>query len=75
MKAILEFNLPEESKDHLIASNAMAWALIVWDMDQYLRNLLKYGHEFKSIDDALEKTRAALYDFLVEKNLTLDSIE
>jgi hypothetical protein len=40
MKAILEFNLPEEEKDHLDAVNGTNWKLVVWDIDQLLRNYL-----------------------------------
>ena len=43
MKAILEFNLPEEEEQFNVASKGMDWALIVWELDQNLRNKLKYG--------------------------------
>jgi hypothetical protein len=45
MEATLKFNLPEEQNDFDIACKAMSWALVVWDMDQKLRNWIKYGDE------------------------------
>ena len=36
MKAILEFNLPEEEQQFNAANKGMDWALIAWDMDQLL---------------------------------------
>jgi len=73
-KAKLEFNLPDEESEFLIASKAMSWALTVWDIDQKLREWLKYGHEFKNPDDALEEARKILYEILDERNLSLDEI-
>jgi len=42
MKAILEFNLPDDQSDFKKAVDGYKWALIAWDMDQYLRARMKY---------------------------------
>lgn len=42
MKAILEFNLPEEQEEFRIASNAMNYRMALTDFDNYLRAKLKY---------------------------------
>ena len=42
MKATLEFNLPEDSSEFEIAAGSMNWALVVWDLDSFLRNRIKY---------------------------------
>jgi hypothetical protein len=42
MKAILEFNLPEDQEQFEDASNGWKWSLLVWELDQHLRNETKY---------------------------------
>jgi hypothetical protein len=44
MKATLEFNLPEESEEHLRAVHATDWYLVAWNMHQYLWKLNHEGH-------------------------------
>lgn len=43
MKAILEFNLPEDTNEHLRAVNAGAAWVALHEVDGRLRNLIKYG--------------------------------
>jgi hypothetical protein len=62
IKATLEFKLPEAHIELMLAANAGAVAGVVRDMDNQLRNLLKYGHAFKTADEALQSVR----DFLTE---------
>lgn len=45
MKAILEFNLPEESHEHLTAVHAGALSSALWSLDQMLRQKIKYAPE------------------------------
>ena len=42
MKAILEYNLPEDKEEFDVASKGMDWALLAWDIDQFIRNKIKY---------------------------------
>ena len=74
MKAILEFNLPEEQDYHLDAVNGTLWKLVAWDVDQLLRNYLKYGCD--QVEDnkyaAFEYLRSELHSIIETKNLTLD---
>jgi hypothetical protein len=71
MKAILEFNLPDEQHEHLVAVQAMKFKTAISDYDNYLRSQLKYSElsddEYKAYKDAREK----LYEFLQEENLLL----
>jgi len=39
MKAILEFNLPEESLEHRLALDGRKWMAVCQEMDQWLRSL------------------------------------
>ena len=52
MRATLEFNLPEEQNEHLRAVRAGdAWSAL-YDIDNMLRNLLKYGDDrYKTVDE------------------------
>jgi hypothetical protein len=43
MKAILEFNLPEESVEWGIHKDAEKMYSVIWEMDQYLRSIYKNG--------------------------------
>ena len=45
MEAILKFNLPEDKEEFDTASKAMDWALLVWDIDQFIRNKIKYEQD------------------------------
>ena len=43
MKAILEFNLPDESVEWSIHKDAQKMYNVLWEMDQYLRSIYKNG--------------------------------
>lgn len=43
MKAILEFNLPEESEEFDLANRAGEVSGILWDVSQKIRERLKYN--------------------------------
>lgn len=74
MKATLKFNLPEDAYEHLIAVHAMDWALVVFDLENFLREKLKYGHKYKSADEALREVRDALHSMLEVRNISIDMI-
>lgn len=42
MKAILEFDLPEEAEDHDLALNGWRWASLARDFEEYLKNLEEF---------------------------------
>ena len=75
MKAILEFNLPEDQEEFDVATKAMDWSILVWDIDQSLRDLLKYGvphiapKEEQTVDQVLEHLREELHNMMEEKGL------
>ena len=72
MKAILEFNLPEDKTEFETASKAMDWAIVAWDIDQYIRNRLKYQTEkldSSSAKEELELLRNELHELMEESGL------
>jgi len=66
MKAILEFNLPEDKEEFDVASKGMDWALLAWDIDQFIRNKIKYEQDK---DGILQLVRDRLYFNMEEKGL------
>lgn len=62
MKAILEFNLPEEQEEFDLACDASAYRSILWDVDQQVREWLKFGPPFAHPDAALEAIREMISD-------------
>jgi hypothetical protein len=72
MKAILEFDLPEENAEHKLAVNAGNYYAVLWDIDQYLRSKLKHGDLKDEQYEVLEKTREELRDLMNTYNVTLD---
>jgi hypothetical protein len=51
MKAILEFNLPEEQDDHAYALSGLDALLVINDLENEIRSKLRYeAGEFKEFD-------------------------
>ena len=72
MEAILKFNLPEDEEQFNVASKAMDWALLAWDIDQSIRTLAKNiesENRFLDGEQALEHIRETLHDIMEEKGL------
>ena len=55
MKAILEFNLPEDQPEFNTAIKGSDWKHVCWEMDQYLRKRVKY-------DDGLTEEQLEVYE-------------
>tara|TARA_B100000809_G_C14915314_1_gene451393 strand:+ start:214 stop:426 length:213 start_codon:yes stop_codon:yes gene_type:complete len=66
MKANLEFNLPEEEEQFNVASKGMDWALLAWDIDQFMRNKIKYDQDTNGV---LQLARDRLNFNMEEKGL------
>ena len=66
MKAILEFNLPEDKEEFDVASRGMDWALVAWHIDDFIRNKIKYEQDS---DGVLQLVRDKLNCLMEEKGL------
>ena len=73
MEAILKFNLPEDKEEFDAASKGMDWALVAWDIDQLLRNKLKYGKLLPNTRAELEEIRKTLNEMLADRGLNYPS--
>ena len=54
MKAILEFNLPDDQYDFKCANLGFQYRMALEEMDQFLRSTYKYGDDAKLADAAYE---------------------
>ena len=76
-KIILEFDSDEEKDDARTALDAYKWKGAVWDLDQKLREITKYGYVDKKEAteeerELADKLRTTLREILEEWNLNLD---
>jgi len=73
-KVILEFDSLEEADDLKSALDGCKWKSVAWDMQQYLRNKLKYADEDMSDEtyEVFEKVQQELNTIISENQLYLD---
>ena len=71
MKAILEFNLPEEQTEHRTAVQALDYKYVVSEMDEYLRSQIKYQELPKEVDKALQAARENLHQLCNDNNINI----
>lgn len=78
-KVILEFDSVEEKEEIRDALDGSRWKLLVWDLDQKLRETTKYDKSVLREENAselemeiAEKYREIILDLLNEYNLKLD---
>jgi hypothetical protein len=69
MEAILKFNLPEETEEHLTALNGGKYKCILSDMDNWLRAKYKYEDQ-ETV--TVEESRAKLRELMQEYEVTAD---
>ncbi len=76
MKAILEFNLPEDKVDFDLAIQGSDWKHVCWEMDQLLRKHLKYDNDLKEDEvKMLQYVRDEFWKFINENNVDLYASE
>ena len=73
MKAILEFELPEDKEHFDVASRGMDWALVVWDMDQIMHKKVKYEELSDDSRLVIEDLRLTMSDMLINRGLLYPS--
>lgn len=74
-KVILEFDSVEEQEDIRSAIDGYKWKLAMWDLDQHLRSVVKYGegnHTGEQMDFA-DKIREEIRQILNSYALNLES--
>ena len=66
MKAIIEFNLPEDKEEFDFANNAVNYYSALCEMDQWLRSEYKYNG-----NEAMVAVREKLNEIINENNIKI----
>ena len=69
MKAILEFNLPEDNQEFELHTKATKMYCTLWELDQWLRSEIKYK------DKELDEVRDKLREFMNDNRIDFDMVE
>jgi hypothetical protein len=74
MEAILKFNLPEEQDEFELANSGGKFYTVLWELDQYLRNKVKYPAEdaHNEYTNAMDEARTELWKLLEAYHLDLN---
>ena len=72
MKAILEFNLPDDQNEFDLAIQGSKMYLALWDISQELRTLWKYEELNEDEWNMVERIRDKFYEILDENQIKLD---
>jgi len=72
MKAVLEFNLPDDNKDFQAAINGHNYKDAIWAFDQLLRSEMKYKELSDETYQAYKWCREELRKILAEDNLFIE---
>jgi len=76
MRAKLIFDLGdhEDRREHLRCINATTLCSILWEMDSWLREKVKYSNEPEEKIEAFEQARNQLHELLNESSINLDNL-
>jgi hypothetical protein len=72
MKAVLEFDLPEDNTDFQSAINGHNYKSAIWDFDQLLRSEMKYKELSNETYQAYKWCREELRKILEQDNLYIE---
>ncbi len=70
MEGTLKFNLPEDGEEFKYAVNAVQWAMIAHEIDNYLRSKIKYDDSISECAmEVYEEIRRELRDMITSRGL------
>ena len=77
MKAILEFNLPDDQQDFDLATSGLKFWSVLCDLDQSLRAKTKYASDDLPQEkyDAYQEIRDELRELMSDNNLNFDMVK
>ena len=55
--AKLEFSLPTEGNEFMLAQKGGTFYSALWEIDQHCRSIIKHGHSYESVEDLAEYIR------------------
>ena len=71
MKAVLEFNLPEENYEFANATQGVKMRSVLWNLDQWMRAKLKFEELPDGQYDGIKQTRDQLQILLQDENIDI----
>lgn len=71
MKAILEFNLPEDNDQWRIYDNAMNYYSALCELERYIRDETKFAELTKEEYKNMERVKKRFYEVLNDNNIEL----
>lgn len=76
MKAILEFNLPDDQQDFDLATKGMKFWSVLWELDQSLRGKTKHAPDSLPQDkyDAYQEIRDELHELMLNNDISFDMV-
>ena len=76
MKATLEFNLPDDQDEFVLATNGLKFWSVLWELDQSLRSKTKYAPDSLPQDkyDAYQEIREELRELMSNNNISFDMV-
>ncbi len=76
MKATLEFNLPDDQDEFVLATSGLKFWSVLWELDQSLRSKTKYAPDNLPQDkyDAYQEIRDELRELMMENNVSFDMV-
>jgi hypothetical protein len=74
MRAILEFNLPEDDNEWEMASHSSDAYAVIWDFDNRLREIVKYEDHSADVSKMVQKLREELNELCVDRGVVPDGI-
>jgi hypothetical protein len=72
MKAILEFNLPAEDREHYLAVNGADYFNAIQGTLKYIREQIKYAERKKTEKKIFEEIQAELIEQMRDRSLKFD---
>lgn len=63
MKAVLEFQLPDEQEEFKLAQDGVLYSIVLHELDNYLRGKIKYEDLPEEIDKIYQEIRDKLHEF------------
>jgi len=72
MKAIFEFSLPQEKHAYKCAQQGADLRIVVSNLDNTLRTMLKHGHRYETATIALQDIRKRLHEDLEGYDINLN---
>lgn len=72
MKAIIEFELPQDASEHQTALDGWKWRMILNDVSESIRHDLKYNDLPELAAKPLDSLRGFIFQRMAEENLSFD---